>query len=107
MSLEQELVKRIAALEKRVNSMQSATILPNVDSGSHGFTGMSSGTPKNAAVTFNKAFTNAPLVTVGCASTVPQNVNASVGSVTPTGFTLYGCRTDGTTTLTVSWIAME
>ena len=59
------------------------------------------------AVTFSKAFANAPQVTLGCVSTAPQNVNASVGAVSTTGFTLYGCRTDATATLTVYWMAME
>ena len=107
MSLDEELVRRIAALEKQVKQMGSSVILPNVDCGSYGFTGMSSGTPKNHAVTFSKAFANAPQVTLGCVSTVPQNVDASVGAVSTTGFTLYGCRADADATLTVYWMAME
>ena len=104
--MDAQVVAKLDALEKRVAKLAASTTLPALDSGSFLFTGMSSGTVKSTSVTFSKPFDSTPNVTVGCSTSVPQNVSASVSDASATRFTLYACRTDATTSVRVYWIAM-
>lgn len=75
--------------------------------GFYSFTGLGS-EPASTTITFPAGrFDTAPRVVVSCDTSAPWNTDASAGSVTAGGFTLFGRRTDGGDTLGVSWVAVQ
>jgi hypothetical protein len=76
--------------------------------GIYSATGLTQDDTYSFIVPFNKTYTgvNLPQVLITINTDVPQNVHASVNSITATGFTLAVNRVDAVDTLDVSWLAI-
>lgn len=75
--------------------------------GTYDFNNMVQGTTRTATVTFpSGAFRSGPAVVLGLGTTVPQNCDIGVSSISATGFTINARRSDNTENLRVHWTAM-